>query len=325
MKPTISVIMSIYKEPVEWIKLAIDSILNQTFQDFEFIIINDKPDRLENKVMLDEYIQQDKRVRVIHNEQNIGLTRSLNKGLSVAQGEYIVRMDADDISVPNRFEIQLDFMKSHPQFIACGGNIDMIDEKGKTISNGIFASNPNRIKVRAIQHCPLCHPASMFRRVADGGPILYNEQRRLAQDYALWTELLAKGYQITNLRKTLVEYRVSSNHISSKHVGEQTDSKRVSRIVYLKSLGFTTTSIHTIVQLIDKKVSEDLTYSQIHKLFMDSGIKKLRKGEFFKFIMELYCPIRKIGVGKCRTLYEDIKLSLMNRAVSLRSFYYILK
>ena len=93
----ISVIMSIYSEKEEWIKESIDSILSQTFRDFEFIIINDNPKRKQNENLLLEYSQKDNRIIVITNKENIGLTKSLNKGLSIAKGKYIARMDADII------------------------------------------------------------------------------------------------------------------------------------------------------------------------------------------------------------------------------------
>lgn len=104
--PLVSVVMAIYNEPVEWMRQAIDSILYQSFKDFEFIIINDNPIRVENKEILDEYSAKDSRVIVVLNEENIGLTKSLNKGLAIASGEYIARMDADDIAMPERLRMQ---------------------------------------------------------------------------------------------------------------------------------------------------------------------------------------------------------------------------
>ena len=101
--------MSIYSEEEEWIRESIDSILNQTFSDFEFIIINDNPNRDKNNSLLTEYTRIDNRIIIITNEENIGLTKSLNKGLEIARGKYIARMDADDISLPTRFEKQVDF------------------------------------------------------------------------------------------------------------------------------------------------------------------------------------------------------------------------
>ena len=113
--PKISVIMSVYSERVDWIRKSIDSILNQTYSDFEFIIVNDKPDKEENAQLLEEYAARDSRIKVLTNEENIGLTKSLNKAFALAEGEFIARMDADDMALPERFKIQLEFMNAHPE------------------------------------------------------------------------------------------------------------------------------------------------------------------------------------------------------------------
>ena len=98
----ISVVMSVYNEPVDWIRQSIDSILNQTFRYFEFIIINDNPEGISQKKMLKDFAAKDNRIKIIENEENKGLTKSLNIGISKATGKYIARMDADDISMPDR-------------------------------------------------------------------------------------------------------------------------------------------------------------------------------------------------------------------------------
>ncbi|MFJ1380822.1 glycosyltransferase family 2 protein [Capnocytophaga canimorsus] len=102
----ISIIMAIYNEKIEWMRQSIDSILNQTFSDFEFIIINDNPQMRDNQLLTSEYVKKDKRIKKIHNEQ---LTKSLNKGLKIAEGQYIARLNADDIALPKRFEKQVYF------------------------------------------------------------------------------------------------------------------------------------------------------------------------------------------------------------------------
>ena len=121
--PKITVLMSIYKEPIDWMILSIDSIIEQTYKDFEFIIINDNPERLDNTKLLEKYLKKDSRIKIVNNSENIGLTKSLNKGLAVSTGEYIARMDADDISLPTRFEKQIAFLESNPNVIVLGTNI----------------------------------------------------------------------------------------------------------------------------------------------------------------------------------------------------------
>lgn len=103
----ISVIMSTFNEKLEWVKEAIDSIINQTYRNIEFIIIVDNPNNIELKNMLEQYCIEDDRIKIIVNEFNIGLVKSLNKALKICSGEFIARMDADDISVKYRLEKQL--------------------------------------------------------------------------------------------------------------------------------------------------------------------------------------------------------------------------
>ena len=125
-KDFISVVMSNYNTPINYLKESIDSVLNQTYSYFEFIIIDDgsTDDSLE---FIKSY--DDPRIKLIVNEENIGLTKSLNKGLDVAQGEYIARMDPDDTCYPERFEKQIEYMREHPDTIVCGTWANLINEK----------------------------------------------------------------------------------------------------------------------------------------------------------------------------------------------------
>jgi len=107
---SVSVLMSVYKEPESWISASIESILNQDFTDFEFIIINDNPESFPIKLLLDKYLRLDKRIKVFTNDQNRGLIYCLNYGLSKSEGKYIARMDADDISHCTRLRIQFNFL-----------------------------------------------------------------------------------------------------------------------------------------------------------------------------------------------------------------------
>ena len=125
--PSVSVIMSTYKEKEKFLREAIESILNQSFQDFEFIIILDNPDNELHISIIEEYALKDKRIRFYKNETNLGLTQSLNIGLSLAKGKYICRMDADDISENNRIELQKYYLEEN-NFDLIGGITQIIDE-----------------------------------------------------------------------------------------------------------------------------------------------------------------------------------------------------
>lgn len=219
--PRISVIMSVYKEPVEWIRQAIDSILSQSFGDFEFIIVNDCPDRKENENILKECEHKDSRVFIINNDENIGLTKSLNKALESAKGEYIARMDADDISLPNRFETQLKYLDNHPNVCAVGSWTISITEDGEQIGSiGKYESNPSWVRAQFLQNSQVAHPAAMFRKKVNDHVVRYDESVKYAQDYSLWVSILPYG-EITNISEVLFKYRVNCQQISSTKKEEQ--------------------------------------------------------------------------------------------------------
>lgn len=219
--PSVSVIMSVYKEPAEWIRQSIDSILNQTFNDFELIIVNDNPTSADNIRILNEYICRDLRISVITNETNLGLTKSLNKALAKAQGELIARIDADDISLPDRFEKQVAYLKSHPEIIAIGSWVIHIDENNEQTGDIVkYETCPKWVKAQFLQNSQVCHPASMFRRVSNGKVVQYDESMKYAQDYALWVNLLQDG-DIANIPEPLLYLRTSNQQITSSKKSEQ--------------------------------------------------------------------------------------------------------
>lgn len=216
MHPAISIIMSVYNEPIDWISQAIDSILCQTFSDFEFIIVSDNPSGIEQNNLLKKYAQKDKRIKLIYNEVNKGLAYSLNKAIDEANGEFIARMDADDISHPNRFRIQYDFLKHHSEISVCGtwakrfGNMPFYSYKSykapvtaeQVIICSLFAS-------------PMVHPSVMGRSHVFK-EYQYNSQLLKAQDYDLWRRLLMNGCMICNLPKYLLKYRITAKSKQSK-------------------------------------------------------------------------------------------------------------
>ncbi len=222
VSPIISVIMSVYSEEEEWMYQSIESILAQTYTDFEFIIINDNPSRELNRLVLDCYSKQDDRILIINNEENIGLTKSLNKGLSVARGEYIARMDADDISAKDRFEKQIRFFESHPDYIVCGSNIQKFGDVDTYVR---FSDDWMNLKLNFLipnpTSSPIAHPSVMIRAsILRSRNIQYDEEYKVGQDYELWSRLMFEG-KFSNIQEPLLSYRVSSAQISSKQIDKQ--------------------------------------------------------------------------------------------------------
>lgn len=216
MSPFVSVIMSVYNEPEEWLRESINSILGQTFVDFEFIIVNDNPEREDNRRVLGECVRRDERVIVLHNEKNIGLTRSLNRGLEVARGKYIARMDADDISLPVRFEKQVSFLEEHLDIGVCGANIQFFGSK-----KGEQKYPEQDEDCFLFQRSPFAHPVVMIRAsvLKDNG-LLYNPDFRYAQDYELWSRMQGMTH-FHNLQEVLLKYRVTDKQITRKNNREQ--------------------------------------------------------------------------------------------------------
>lgn len=214
---TISVVMPVYNTPISFLKEAVDSILNQTVQDFEFIIVDDGS---ANEIK--EYLEglTDPRIRIIRNETNIGITKSLNIGFKTAHGQYIARMDADDISFPKRFEKQLAFMESNPDVIVCGAKAANLGT-GSSLTN-VKMESMDSYRVRMLFANPgPTHSTAFFRRQKlNQYRIEYDESLVYAQDYSLWMTISKRG-RICILPEVLLYYRVHPDQISKAHREKQ--------------------------------------------------------------------------------------------------------
>lgn len=215
-RPLISVVMSVYKVKKKYLIEAVQSIINQTYSNFEFIILIDGIDgEISNIIRL----FNDSRISVIQNNKNIGLTKSLNKGIGLAKGKYIARMDADDISLRTRFKEQIEFMENSPNCAVLGG-IGGFIKKNKT---GIMSTNNQSvIKSRMLFQNPgVVHPTAMIRKsTLEKYKIKYNEELKYAQDYGLWSIIIQYG-EIKYLPKVVLLFREHNNRISTKHKEQQ--------------------------------------------------------------------------------------------------------
>ena len=216
----ISIIMSTYKEEENLLRESIESILNQTYKDFEFIIILDHPENDLHKRIIEKYSKIDNRIRFFVNEKNIGLTGSLNRGLSLAKGEYIGRMDADDISLPYRLERQLEYIKKN-QYDLIGGITQMIDEEGNSIfSIQKVPTDFNKIKKALRYGQCIAHPTWLGRKeVFD----YLNGYRNIpfCEDFDFTLRVVLNGFKISNLNETVLKYRMTKNSISRNNLYDQ--------------------------------------------------------------------------------------------------------
>ena len=209
--------MSVFKTDIGWLKQSISSILGQTFSDFEFIIINDSINDSDIERVLNFYKKRDKRVILVKNKKNIGLTKALNVGLGLAKGKYIARMDADDISFPDRLGKQFNYLEAKNNIFLIGSHINFINETGKKIGEKRLPLNSQVIKKTLEKRNCLCHPLIMFRNFR----MFYREKFYYAQDYDFYLRLISQGKNIVNYPETLLNFRVSENSISSNKFRQQ--------------------------------------------------------------------------------------------------------
>ncbi len=228
MPPLVSVVMSVYNGE-RYLRESVDSILIQTFNDFEFIIINDGSTD-STSAILDTY--KDNRI-ILLNQKNAGLTKSLNKGISIAKGKYIARQDADDISKPERFEKEVSFMEENPHVGLLSCWFEFIDETGQVRRQARLPVEDGLLRERLIEINQFSHPGAMIRKEILTHTGLYREYFKYAQDYDLWLRISEKS-EISNLPDFLVQYRESAAAISSKLILLQSRYAGVAREMALQ-------------------------------------------------------------------------------------------
>ena len=216
----------------KYLASAINSILKQTFTDFEFIIINDGSSDKTLDIILS---YRDPRI-VLVNQNNQGVTRSLNNGLKIAKGEYIARMDADDISEPERFAMQINFLDNNPLTALCGTRAIAIDKDDKIIKNFDYPPLTDKaIKRYYLLHNPFIHSSVIFRKSITDICGRYDETIPRAQDYEYWGRIISK-FPVANLSQHLLKYRVLAEGVTkSKNLSMRLIGLKI-RFKYLLSL-----------------------------------------------------------------------------------------
>lgn len=187
--PLVTVLMSVYNNEGS-VSRAISSILNQSFKDFEFLVINDGS--TDNTAGIINSFN-DSRIRIINNKSNLGLTRSLNKGLKKAKGKYIARIDADDFSFPERLEKQITFLESNQDFVLLGTSFNIVNNDGKIIKEVIFNTPPEKLYYDLIFQNMFAHSSVVFRLREVDNLDGYSGDLKYAQDYDLWCKLSRVG------------------------------------------------------------------------------------------------------------------------------------
>ena len=226
--PRVSVLTPIYNTNPGHLREMIESILNQTFTDFEFLILNDSPDNKEIEKIVMEYAKHDKRVKYAKNDKNMGITPSRNKLLKMASGEYLAIFDHDDISVPTRLEQQVAYLDANPYVGVVSGWLQYFG------ADNIIMKNPETdtdIRVMMCDNCCVAHTAAMIRKsdLVDNG-IEYEEFYTPAEDYRLWARLMDVTH-FYNIQDVLVKYRWNNDNTSAVQ-DKKVESAR--RAIYLR-------------------------------------------------------------------------------------------
>ena len=215
--PIVSVVMSAHNEE-DYLKDTIESILSQTYNDFEFIIVNDGSTDNTPEILSD-YAGRDSRIRVISNMSNVGLSRALNKGLEVANGRYIARMDAGDISHPTRFQKQVEFLEANHDICILGTCAYWIDEIGQVVGKWHVPTNVTSAvlyKTAAVIHPSIMTSRQLFEVL--GG---YNKKYRRAQDFELYLRTMKMHVSIINLSEFLISVMRRDKGIQFAHITDK--------------------------------------------------------------------------------------------------------
>jgi glycosyltransferase involved in cell wall biosynthesis len=233
--PEISVLMPVYNSE-KYLKEAIDSILNPTFNNFELLVFDDcSTDRSVD--IIKGY--RDERIKLIQNNKNLGIPKNLNRGIDQAKGKYLARMDADDICIHTRFEKQYQFMESFEDIAVCGTWVQFVGSKKKWLMDNILKnpSNSEEIKCWLLFNCVIKHPSVMIRKkILDQYGFQYNEKVSRAEDYDLWVRI-SKNHALSNIEEVLLKYRIHESSVSRVHRNANIQQSNKIRKNLLSELG----------------------------------------------------------------------------------------
>jgi glycosyltransferase involved in cell wall biosynthesis len=246
--PEISVVMPVYNAE-KYLNEAIDSVLNQTYSNFELIILNDKSTD-SSKAIIESYLAKDSRIVFIDKETNVGPANLRNEGFDLARGTYIALLDADDIAKPTRFEKQIAVLKNNSEIGVCGTWFTTFGdkEKSKVIQH---PEKHNQIKVNFLIDCTIGNSTAFFRKNILGD-IRYDKEYVPVEDYHLWSRLIVKT-QFYIIQESLVDYRIHDSNISQTKIDNVKRSNRRIKIGLLKQFGIeeNNPNINTFIYLIE--------------------------------------------------------------------------
>lgn len=304
MKCIVSCIMANYNTDIEILKQSIDSILSQTLHDFEFIVVDDCSTDSSFE-FLKSYTEKDERIVLLRNQKNSGLAFSLNRAIQIAKGKYIARMDSDDISLPNRFERQVDYLDRHPEIDILGSFAELFGDTTGLSFNPFVSKEECKCQLLFVP-C-LIHPSVMIRTdFLNKYHLQYDEKYLCSQDFDMWTRCAEHG-NITMIKEILLKYRIHGTQISSKKKELQRNyaieickrqltklnitpdsNEMLAHLVLCGKEEVNTENIQAIVQwgdylvksneethLFNQKALKTIVYNRIFNLVLNSKIRKI--------------------------------------------------
>lgn len=290
MDEKISVIMSTYNEPEKYLRQSIESILNQTYCNIQFLIVLDNPENQMIKGLLLEYEKRDSRIKVLINKRNMGLTASLNYALKSVDGQYIARMDADDISRDERLEKQLKYMKLHKLDLV-GCEITVISEEGKALKERQYKSYPPSC-VSDLLLCENCiaHPTWLVKTELYRSVKGYRDFVA-CEDYNLLLRAKQMGFRLGICDEILLDYRINTRGISQNNVLRQVLSSLYMQKHFKNILSMKPSDIESFLK---KKYTEENNLAYI------KGMQKLRRA---------ISKMKKKSVGCIVDLFRSVSTS----------------
>ncbi len=214
-KPLVSVVMPVFNGE-RFIAKAIESILNQTLKNFEFIIVNDASTDKSLEI-ISKYKKKDQRIRLIDNKRNIHMSLSLNLGINQAKSDLIARMDQDDIAFPNRLKIEHTFMKSHPKVAIVGSDIVTIDQFDQVTGKRTYQTKSDSLKKTMLRYSPFAHPTVMMRKKVFEQMGGFDPEMVPCEDTEFWFRLGSK-HEFASIPNFLLKYRVAVNSLSHTNI-----------------------------------------------------------------------------------------------------------
>jgi glycosyltransferase involved in cell wall biosynthesis len=312
----VSVILPVYNAEI-YVKEAIESILSQTYYNFELIIINDGSTD-NSETIINSF--NDQRIKYIKHLINKGLIFSLNEGIRISTGDYIARMDADDISLKNRFQEQINFFEQHKSIDICGTSFYQMNKRKRKI---IMPSSNEDIKVKILFGSPICHPSVMIRkRVFLENKDYYNNNFPGMEDYKLWIDLLL-DYRFHNLKKPLLKYRIINTGITQQSEKKYNDRMELHKRIYndiFHKVGFKVNDkdiyLHGLIQ--NNHAIKNEFYNDIIIDYIEYAKKLKIQNKSIK-----YCSSRKLSKILC---YNLIRLAIYNKnRIKINTLFNLIK